>query len=167
MATVFCMSNAQLMLEAHPITQLTIFYWPTWIAVAVYIVGSELLFYWNHRMLHTKWLFKHVHLCHHRILYPTAFDFGSVHPVESVLLFVCLHAIPLVLHIDNLWVRVYGGVMALMPILEHGGGLAHWPLNKLYHAEFHNDHHIHLQQHFGVGTLGAVFDKLFGTYRHS
>ena len=55
--------------------------------LAVAVVLEDFLFYWCHRMLHTPWLFKHVHRKHHEFhnlaSYPIASEY--THPVESVL----------------------------------------------------------------------------------
>lgn len=44
-------------------------------------------FYWTHRMLHWKVLYKHVHYMHHRSTVPTAFTGYSFHVVEAVIVF--------------------------------------------------------------------------------
>ncbi|GMI43691.1 hypothetical protein TeGR_g2453 [Tetraparma gracilis] len=50
------------------------------------IVIEDALFYWSHRILHDKWLFKHVHRKHHEFhnlaAYPIASEY--THPVESI-----------------------------------------------------------------------------------
>lgn len=33
--------------------------------IAFYFIIEDFIFYWGHRVLHTKWLYKHVHSVHH------------------------------------------------------------------------------------------------------
>lgn len=43
-------------------------------------------FYATHRLLHSPWLFKHVHSVHHRSIDVNPFSVYSFHPLEGVLL---------------------------------------------------------------------------------
>jgi lathosterol oxidase len=47
------------------------------------IVAYDAWFYWQHRALHTPWLFRHVHAIHHRAVNPTPFAAFAHHPVET------------------------------------------------------------------------------------
>ncbi|KAG6436219.1 hypothetical protein SASPL_101104 [Salvia splendens] len=33
--------------------------------ILFYFILEDFVFYWGHRILHTKWLYKHVHSVHH------------------------------------------------------------------------------------------------------
>ncbi len=65
-----------------------------WQETALSFLGDLLLlFLWNevhfyliHRLLHTRWLMRHVHTVHHRSVVPTPFSTYSFHWVEAVLL---------------------------------------------------------------------------------
>jgi lathosterol oxidase len=54
--------------------------------LVVMTVWNELHFYACHRLLHTKWLYRHVHLVHHRSVRPTPWSTYSFHPLEALLL---------------------------------------------------------------------------------
>lgn len=47
-------------------------------------VWHDAYFYWMHRLLHTRWLYQHVHIVHHRSTNPTPFSAFSFHPLEAV-----------------------------------------------------------------------------------
>jgi sterol desaturase/sphingolipid hydroxylase (fatty acid hydroxylase superfamily) len=47
---------------------------------------NEVHFYLCHRLLHTKWLYRHVHLAHHRSLVATPFSTYSFHWFEAIML---------------------------------------------------------------------------------
>ncbi|MBE9661815.1 sterol desaturase family protein [Mucilaginibacter myungsuensis] len=48
------------------------------------IIVHDTYFYWTHRLLHWKLLFKHAHKVHHQSMNPTAFAAYSFHPIEAV-----------------------------------------------------------------------------------
>ena len=62
---------------------------PSWHEVLgqflVFVYLDDLLFYWAHRALHGRWLFKHVHAVHHRIYTPWAITGNYSHPAEFVI----------------------------------------------------------------------------------
>ena len=54
--------------------------------LALFFVWNEIHFYCIHRMLHTRWLYRHVHRVHHESVVPTPFSIYSFHWLEAVLL---------------------------------------------------------------------------------
>jgi sterol desaturase/sphingolipid hydroxylase (fatty acid hydroxylase superfamily) len=56
------------------------------IDLGVMVAWNELHFYACHRLLHTRWLYKKVHLVHHRSVRPTPWATYSFHPLEAALL---------------------------------------------------------------------------------
>ena len=46
---------------------------------------SALHFLIIHRILHTKWLYKKIHITHHKVIIPTVWSTYTLHPVESLL----------------------------------------------------------------------------------
>ena len=82
---------------------------PHWYEVAwqlpFFLMVDDFGFYFLHRMLHTRWLYKHVHTVHHRIFAPWAIAGGYFHPVEYTLItFVALIG-PLLAgaHVVTIW----------------------------------------------------------------
>ena len=59
-----------------------------WIVLelALLLVWNEAHFYLVHRVLHTKWLYKHVHAVHHRSTVPSPLSTYAMHPIEALLL---------------------------------------------------------------------------------
>ena len=47
------------------------------------IVASETLIYWIHRALHTRFLYRTVHVHHHRFREPTPLASVAFHPIDS------------------------------------------------------------------------------------
>lgn len=130
---------------------------------AGYFVATDGLLYWAHRILHRKWLFRHIHRVHHRWTCPTAFTSAAMHPVEfatyqSVMLVpLFFYPIPVV---GLIAVLVYQNTIAMV---DHSGvDLRSW-LPWQPPARFHDDHHVYFHVNYGQ-TLG-VWDRLFGTWR--
>ena len=53
------------------------------LTVAGMIFVHDTYFYWTHRLLHTKWLFKKVHVIHHRSVNPSPLSAYAFHPAEA------------------------------------------------------------------------------------
>ena len=55
---------------------------------------DDLYFYWNHRMLHTPWMWENVHAFHHQLKEPTALSTSYIHPFEMILVSIgaCVRA---------------------------------------------------------------------------
>lgn len=61
--------------------------WPLAIAqLALLFVWNEVHFYVSHRLLHTRWLYRHVHRLHHESVIATPFAIYSFHWLEAALL---------------------------------------------------------------------------------
>ncbi len=60
-----------------------------WAYFFLSLVGTILIhdayFYWTHRFMHWKKIFKHVHLVHHRSTNPTPWAAFSFHPLEAII----------------------------------------------------------------------------------
>jgi sterol desaturase/sphingolipid hydroxylase (fatty acid hydroxylase superfamily) len=51
------------------------------------LFGQDAYFYWVHRLMHTRWIFTHVHSVHHKSLNPSPLTAFAMHPAEGLLLF--------------------------------------------------------------------------------
>jgi len=60
--------------------------------VAVGYVGYDMLFYWSHRLLHQKSIYKYVHKHHHKFHTPVGLACSHEHPVESAIQLVNWYA---------------------------------------------------------------------------
>lgn len=69
--------------------------WPQtplqWLYLAVSVVMLDYFhdawFFWTHRLLHSRALYRHVHALHHRSSVPTAFSGYSFHCAEAIIVF--------------------------------------------------------------------------------
>jgi lathosterol oxidase len=61
-------------------------WWKVASDLGLFFVWNEVHFYCIHRLLHTRWLYRHVHRVHHESVVPTPFSIYSFHWLEAVLL---------------------------------------------------------------------------------
>lgn len=134
------------------------------ISIFLVILSYDAYFYWSHRLLHTRFFFKHVHAVHHRSRNITILTFFAVHPLElfiisfgapiAIFLFpVC----PLALIIGQLihiFYTIYGHCG--YDIIPHKG-VGRW-INT---AVCHYNHHQRFDSHYSF--YFTFWDKLLGT----
>ncbi|MCV6593684.1 MAG: sterol desaturase family protein, partial [Silicimonas sp.] len=121
-------------------------------------------FYAIHRLIHTDWLYKHVHVVHHKSVNPSPWSSLSMHPVEHLLYFASV-----------IWHLILPSnpVLALYQLHQAGFGAipGHVGFDRIEtgeesslsaHAYGHYLHHKHFEVNYGDGLV--PLDKLFGTY---
>lgn len=142
------------------------------LASAALVVGlvafNDLWFYGVHRLLHTRWLFKHVHAVHHRSVDVNPFTSYSFHAVEALLLsgwivpMAMLVPLPVTVLAATQAVGLINNVMAhlgyeLLPAWWVRAPLLRWTNT----ATFHSQHHSSPRGNYGLFT--RVWDRVFGT----
>lgn len=149
---------------SYYVTDDTIYYSkniPSLNTVILHLLGcgiiEEILFYYGHRLLHTSYLYKHIHKIHHEWTSPIGITSFYAHPVEMIfgnLLPVFMGPLLLKMHFITTSIWVMGGTLSI--IFAHCG--YHLPL--LPSPEAHDYHHEKFNEMFGV--LG-ILDYLHGT----
>ncbi|MEQ1440659.1 sterol desaturase family protein [Fontimonas sp. SYSU GA230001] len=141
---------------------------PVWVLVlqllfCIYL--DDFLYYWMHRAMHTRWLLRHVHGRHHRVLAPWAITGHYMHPLEYVLTGSLAFLGPALLgaHVALLWIWI---VFRQWEAAEgHAGYDLPWtPTHGLpgSHGALHHDfHHARVRGNY-AGFL-PIWDRMFGT----
>jgi sterol desaturase/sphingolipid hydroxylase (fatty acid hydroxylase superfamily) len=120
-------------------------------------IWREVHFYFAHRLIHNKVLYKYVHSLHHRNTDIEPFSGLSMHPIEHLYYFACIgpslyvHATPFAF----LWNGIH---LLLSPAASHSGYEDNWQSDQ-----FHYLHHRYFECNYGTTTF--PFDRLFGTFR--
>jgi sterol desaturase/sphingolipid hydroxylase (fatty acid hydroxylase superfamily) len=138
------------------------------LSVVALLVAQDTYFYWTHRAMHHPWLFRHVHLAHHRSHNPSPFAAYAFSPAEALVhaAFVPLMLLWMPLHTVALF--VFLAVMILRNVLGHlgielfpkgfaRGALSRWSTTTTHHAL----HHRRSGTNFGLYL--TVWDRLMGT----
>ena len=143
-----------------------------WLVVSfpLLLIWQDVYFYVTHRLLHTRWLFRHVHGVHHRSRQPSPWAAYAFHPVEAL---VNGLVTPLALCV----VPLHGGVLfaaVLHQIIRNTHGHAAveiMPAGFTRHALgrfFTTTTHHHLHHETARGNYGLWFtwwDRWLGTER--
>lgn len=147
--------------------------WEGWQLVALFfglLLLNDAWFYATHRLLHSEWLFKHVHSVHHRSVDVNPFTSYSFHPLESLLLtawvipVVLLVPIPLPLLGALQIIGLFNNVNAHLGYeLQPKWFVRVPPFSWLSSSTFHNQHHAHFTGNYGL--MLRVWDRMFATER--
>ncbi len=141
--------------EKHPIWFLL------WFAAIPF--WREFHFYWVHRFIHWKPLYKHVHYLHHKNVDVNPWSGMAMHPVETVLyLSVCMihwiipsHPLHFIFNLQH---------AALAPVSGHLGFEGPVIDGKVpVGSYFHYLHHRYFECNYGESVL--PLDRWFGTFR--
>ena len=141
-----------------------------WFALSIIaaLVLHDTYFYWTHRLLHLRALFRLVHRVHHLSTNPTPWTANAFHPLESVvqagavvlIIFVVpIHPVALVaFQVISTAINVYGhSGYELYP----RGWPRHWLGRWINTSVAHNTHHAAARHNYGLYFL--FWDRWLGT----
>jgi len=114
-------------------------------------------FYFAHRLLHYRPLYKWVHSLHHRNTDIEPFSGLTMHPVEHLYYFAC--AAPSLYVFTSPFAFTWNGVhLLLSPAASHSGFEDHFQSDQ-----FHYLHHKHFECNYGPSN--CPLDRWFGTFK--
>lgn len=132
------------------------------------LAGYDTWIYWQHRWMHSDFMFRHVHWIHHRVGNPTPLATFAQHPLETFLgnAFFVLFVAYVPIH--PLALAAAGGYMFLYGIIGHLGyeffprWFARNPLLGFVNTStYHNMHHTHMRCNYAAWFL--FWDRALGT----
>jgi 4-alpha-methyl-delta7-sterol-4alpha-methyl oxidase len=131
-------------------------FWMMLLHLLVFALAEDTIFYWSHRALHTRWLFKHIHSKHHRFRFVRPVVAEYAHPVENTLNFIAFFAGPLLLGSPYLTLQVWI-VVRMIETLEAHSGFSLSPF-----SDRHSFHHLYATKGM-YGSFISPWDWLMGT----
>ncbi|ORB83970.1 hypothetical protein B1987_09365 [Mycobacterium kansasii] len=132
-----------------------------------FMVIGEFLTYWWHRLEHgSRFVFEKVHYVHHRVQSPlTIWTNFVVHPVEGLMVMLCLYVPPLLVGAHPLVVVAYAVANTTAMVITHSGyDITFYPRWLLPAASGHELHHSE-RRPTNLSVVMTYGDKLFGTYQ--
>ena len=134
------------------------------LGIIILTLWNELHFYIVHKMMHQKFMMKHVHIIHHKSKIPTVYSVYSFHWVEAFLLSTIPLTIVPFIPFSILAVFIFPFVSILLNFSGHcnyrfGEGKGEsW---KLF-GTHHNEHHSRGRKNYGFAL--NFLDKLFSKH---
>lgn len=145
-------------------------YGMTWLflSLPVMLIWHDFYFYWTHRLMHTRWMFRHVHAIHHRSRNPSPWAAYAFHPLEALInalmlpLALCMVPLPgIVLFIVGMHqiIRNAHGHLAVETMPK--GFTRHWLFARFTTTTHHHMHHE--TPHGNYGLWFTWWDRWCGT----
>ncbi|HEY8929171.1 MAG TPA: sterol desaturase family protein [Mucilaginibacter sp.] len=147
------------------------------ISIGLMIVLHDTYFYWTHRLMHWKPLFKYVHKTHHLSINPTPFAAYAFHPIEAVVEVGIIPLIAFTIPHHASAIGIFGVYSLLLNVAGHLGyelfpkGFAsHWLFKWHNTSTHHNMHHRLVKCNYGLyfnfwdrvmGTNHATYEKSY------
>lgn len=144
--------------------------WPTsiWSIVLSFLISMlayDTWFYWMHRLLHTRPLYRRIHRWHHLSLPSVAWSNNSDTLLDNMFLqsyWLAAHLIlpiaPVVLLVHKLYDHV-SGIIGHSGV-EHGGGIT-FPPSPMNSVTHHDQHHRYFNYNYSPHF--TLWDRLMGT----
>jgi len=137
-------------------------------SIILMIFLHDAYFYWTHRLMHWKPLFRIAHKTHHLFLNPTPFAAYAFHPMEAVIEVGIIPLIAFVMPYHPVALMIFTIYSLLLNVMGHLGfeifpkGFAsHWLLKWHNTSTHHNMHHRLTKCNYGL--YFNIWDRLMKT----
>ena len=165
-ATIFWIWIAPHSLLYHPTLQFGVPY--LLFSTILILFLHDTYFYWTHRFMHHKKIYKYIHKVHHQSTNPTPFTSYSFHPLETMLEALITPILAFLLPINyyqfigflifQLIFNIYGHLgYEIFPKRFHKTAIGKWISTSIAH----NMHHQYFNGNYGLYFL--FWDRLMGT----
>lgn len=124
--------------------------------LALFYLFNETFFYWTHRLLHHKKLFRLIHRKHHEWRHVRGISAEHAHVVETLLNFVAFWGAPVALGSHFLVLQVWVVIRIVETVHAHSGFTVDGPASR------HAFHHRYPTQGC-LGSFWGPWDRIMGT----
>jgi lathosterol oxidase len=136
------------------------------VIAAIFI--HDAYFYWTHRFMHWKKIYRHVHKVHHLSVNPTPWAAFAFHPIEAVVEIGILPLLVFTIPMHPLAIVSWIVYMTVMNVVGHSGfelfpkGFTRGKITGLHNCSVHhNMHHKYARSNYGL--YFNFWDQLMGT----
>lgn len=129
---------------------------------------NDALFYWTHRFMHLKRVFRYIHLVHHKSSVPTPFDFLTFHPVEAIIHGMTYFLLIIIIPIHPIMFELFHLYNLILNVGGHSGyELMPQKLRRLWFFNWQNtttNHDLHHKKFkCNYGNYFIIWDMLMNT----
>ena len=146
-------------------------------SIALMLIVHDTYFYWTHRWMHRKSVYKAVHQVHHISTNPSPWAAMAFHPIESVIEGMVVPVMAILFPVHPLSIGIFLLIMMIYNVYGHLGyelypkGFSKSVIGKWINTSInHNMHHQYFTGNYGLyflwwdrwmGTLRAEYDQHF------
>lgn len=141
-----------------------------WLVFPLMFIIHDTYFYWTHRLMHHRRLFRYFHLVHHQSVNPSPWAAFAFHPLEAVVEAGIFPVLLITIPLTSVHLYVFFSLMMAYSIYEHLGwelypkGFSSNRAGKWINTSVsHNLHHQHFAGNYGLYFL--FWDRLMNTLR--
>ena len=142
--------------------------WYIGVALVLSLIIHDTYFYWMHRLLHHKRLFKLTHLVHHKSTNPSPWTSYSFHILEAITEGLVLVPIVMLLPMHPLTILLFTVTGFIINVYGHLGYEIMpkwfrftWAFEILNTSVHHNLHHSKFKGNYGL--YFRIWDRMMGT----
>ena len=142
-------------------------YLPISFLAALFI--HDTYFYWTHRFMHTRPVFKYIHVGHHRSISPTPWATFAFQPLEAVIQFCGIVGLVLFLPMHPIALLAFLWYDTMVNTAGHTGfemvpkAVSRSRLFKGFNTVTHHDTH-HTNRRANFGAFFNIWDRWMGTF---
>ena len=136
------------------------------LSVTAFLMFTDCLIYWIHRVLHHRLLYKYLHKPHHRWKIPTPYASHAFHPVDGFLQSVPYHIYPFLFPLHKVVYLVLFVVVNIWTVSIHDGDYKVPALLEPFinGSAHHTDHHVLYK--YNYGQFFTLWDRIGGSFRY-
>lgn len=137
-------------------------------SIVLLALFHDAYFYWTHRLIHHRKIFRHVHATHHRSHNPTPFTAYSFDPAEAAVNFMVIPIYAAIVPVHDIATLIYMWLMIVRNAVGHCGyelmpkGWTRHPLLGLSTTVTHHDMH-HEKMTGNYALYFTWWDRWMGT----
>lgn len=133
------------------------------LSIVVIALVHDTYYYWAHRFMHSRLLFKHVHRIHHQFTNPTPFASYAFHPLEGMIEILIIGVLLFVMPIHAYALALYILILTLLNVVSHLGYEFYpaWISRWFITSTHHNLHHSRFTGHYMLYL--NLWDRVMGS----